>query len=354
MKSRKTQARRHPTRPRRPREPLPWTDLPDDALADVRLCDLGVSLEGTPFERRVAQLYDELAQQRIRFRPACWLSDEWFVPVHVPGIAAPFYLGHPRLMKLERRMMFEVEGGTKGWCMRLLRHEAGHAVETAYRLHQRPKWKRLFGRASAIYPDYYRPDPFSRDHVLHLDWWYGQSHPSEDFAETFAVWLNPRSSWRRRYDKWPVLEKLEYVDELMVEVANARPLVTSRARIDPLHKLRQTLGTHYQEKRARYLSEDRDTYDAPLHRIFSADAPSGAPRATGLIRRARRDLRVHFAGGDREEDYIVKLALRELANRCRELDLRAATDDEALRPGLIDLTAQVIDDLRCSDNWVPL
>lgn len=354
MKSRKTLPRRHPTRSRRPRERHAWVDLPDDALSNIKLSDLGVSLEDTPLERRLAQLYDELAQKKIRFRPACWLSDEWFVPVHVPGIAAPFYMGHPRLMKLERRMMFEVEGGTKGWCMRLLRHEAGHAMETAFRLHMRPKWRRMFGRASTAYPNYYRPNPFSREHVLHLDWWYSQSHPSEDFAETFAVWLNPLSRWRRRYDSWPVLEKLEYVDELMTELADEHPIVTSRTRIDPLHRLRQTLGAHYREKRARYLSDERDMYDASLHRLFSADAPSGSPRATGLVRRARSQLREHFAGGDREEDYVVKLALRELANRCRELDLRVATDDDAIRPGLIDLTAQVIDDLRHSDNWVPV
>ncbi len=354
MRSRKTQTRRHHTRPRRPREPHPWIDLPDDALLDVRLCDLGVSLEGTPLERRLARLYDELAQKKIRFRPACWLSDEWFVPVLVPGIAAPFYLAHPRLMKLERHRMFEVEGGTKAWCMRLLRHEAGHALEAAYRLPERPEYKRIFGRASKAYPDYYCPDPFSRDHVLHLDWWYSQSHPSEDFAETFAVWLNPRSRWQQRYEGWPVLAKLEYVDELMTGLAGEHPVVSSRARIDPLHRLRQTLRTHYREKRARYLSEDRDMYDAPLHRLFSADAAPGSPRATGLIRRARTALREHFAAGDREEDYVVKMALRELANRCRELALHVATGDDAIRPELIDLTAQVIDDLRRSDNWVPL
>ena len=26
---------------------------------------------------------------------------------------------------------------------------------------------------------------------MHLDPWYAQSHPDEDFAETFAVWLTP-------------------------------------------------------------------------------------------------------------------------------------------------------------------
>ena len=45
---------------------------------------------------------------------------------------------------------------------------------------------------------------------------YAQKHPDEDFAETFAVWLDPASRWRRRYKDWQVaLAKLEYVDRIV-------------------------------------------------------------------------------------------------------------------------------------------
>ena len=54
--------------------------------------------------------------------------------------------------------------------------------------------------------------------MLNLANWYAQSHPIEDFAETFAVWLRPGSRWRSRYADWPALRKLEYVDALMQEV----------------------------------------------------------------------------------------------------------------------------------------
>ena len=41
---------------------------------------------------------------------------------------------------------------------------------------------------------------------------YAQKHPDEDWAETFAVWLEG-GPWRRRYRDWQVaLAKLEYVD----------------------------------------------------------------------------------------------------------------------------------------------
>ena len=62
-------------------------------------------------------------------------------------------------------------------------------------------------RSSKPYPEFYTPKPYSKSFVLHLDAWYAQSHPDEDFAETFAVWLTPNSEWRQRYAGWPALEE---------------------------------------------------------------------------------------------------------------------------------------------------
>ena len=82
--------------------------------------------------------------------------------------------------------------------MRLMRHEAAHA-SYAYRLYRRRKWQETFGLASTEDSEFYRPRPYSRSYVTHLDDWYAQSHPDEDFAETFAVWLTPDHDWRTRY-----------------------------------------------------------------------------------------------------------------------------------------------------------
>ena len=119
-----------------------WATLPDGELLDLRFCDLGLSLTGTVLEERVERLYEELADRGIEFRPHCWLSEEWFSPDRVPGIAIAFYLAHPRLMKLERKMMMEVEGGGESWCLKLLRHETGHALDTAFGLSRRIRWRR--------------------------------------------------------------------------------------------------------------------------------------------------------------------------------------------------------------------
>ena len=70
------------------------------------------------------------------------------------------------------------------------------------------KMAATFGRTSREEtPDFYRPRPFSRSYVVHLDDWYAQSHPDEDFAETFAVWLTPGLDWRKRYAGWKALAK---------------------------------------------------------------------------------------------------------------------------------------------------
>src|SRR5919112_2780978 len=147
---------------------FPWHRLSDEQLLDLRICDLPIKIKGSFLEPHIKKLYSELNSRGIRFKPHVWLSEEWFSPDGVPGIAIPFYLAHPRLVKLERAQMLEVEGGTERECLGIMRHEAGHALSNAFRLHHRRKWRELFGRFSEPYPTYYQPNPNSRDYVLHL------------------------------------------------------------------------------------------------------------------------------------------------------------------------------------------
>ncbi|MEQ8791216.1 MAG: putative zinc-binding metallopeptidase [Pirellulaceae bacterium] len=310
------------SRRRRRREPE-WVDLPDEQLLDERICDLDLTIEGTPLEGRIEKLYDELEQRGLDFRPHCWLSDEWFSPDGVPGIAIPFYLAHPRLARLERKQLLEVEGGTEEWCLRILRHEAGHCIDTAYRLHRRRRWREMFGNYTQPYPEFYKPKPYSKSYVLHLEPWYAQSHPAEDFAETFAVWLKPRSRWRTQYEGWPALKKCEYVDELMEQIAEEKPTVTSRRHIDAVRSLKKTLREHYQERRDRYGIDTPNIFDRDLRRLFS-DAPehAGCPSAAAFLRRIRGELRRIVAEWTGEYRYTIDQVLGELIDRCRELNLR--------------------------------
>jgi hypothetical protein len=333
-----------------------WAELTDAELLDVRICDLGLRIEGTPLERRIARLHEELDARNIRFRPHYWLSDEWFSPDGVPGIGIPFYLAHPRLARLERKQVLEVEGGTREWCMRILRHEAGHAIDTAYRLHRRQSWRETFGRYTQPYPDYYNPKPYSKSYVLHLDQWYAQSHPAEDFAETFAVWLKPRSGWRTQYQGWPAMKKLELVDRLMAEIQDAKPLEVSRRHVVPLRQIRKTLGEHYREKRARYGIDYPDFHDRDLRRLFS-DAPehAGRPSAATFLRRVGPELRRTVAEWTGEYQYTIDQVLNEMIDRCRELDLHLdRRRDQAKREALVMLTVQTMNYLHGGRHRVAL
>jgi len=314
-----------------PTPPLPpptprtaeWEDLPDEALLDMRLCDLGLGIAGSWLEDRVNRLYEELQQRGLEFRPHFWLSSEWFSPDGVPGIAIPFYLAHPRLMRLERAQMLEVEGGTPDWCLQILRHEAGHAFDNAYALRRRRRRVRLFGSPSTEYPDFYTPRPYSKSFVLHLDSWYAQSHPDEDFAETFAVWLTPDGDWRQRYAGWPAVRKLEYMDQLMGEVAGQPPVERTRRCVEPLDRLRGTLRKHYAEKRAHYGVDYPDFYDRDLRRLFS-DTPDHHknPLASRVIQQCRSDVRRDVAKWTGSYQYTIDRVISDMIDRARELQLR--------------------------------
>ena len=324
-----------------------WASLPDSELLQLRFKDLKVTIAGTWLERCLEDLHDELAERGLRIRPHAWISNEWFSPDDTPGIAIPFYLAHPRLMRLERKRMIDVEGGTVADCMRILRHEAGHVVQVAYQLHRRRRWRELFGPSSRRYPRYYRPNPASRRYVYHLPLWYAQSHPDEDFAETFAVWLTPRSNWRRRYARWPALKKLQYVDELMAEIAGQKPLVTRRLRVEPLSQLTQTLAEHYEKKQAHHAIDYPKIYDRDLRRIFSADPRHRrSPAASAFLRRNRAKIRQLVSKWTGEYELTLDSVFDDMIGRCRELKLRAVGSERQLRMEFIVLlTAKTVHSL---------
>jgi hypothetical protein len=309
--------RRAAERGRRP----DWTQLPDRELLRLRMCDLQLDLHRSPLRRHVERLYSELDSRGIRFRPHVWLSDEWFSPDGVPGIAVPFYLAHPRLMRLERKMTREVEGGNVNWLMRILRHEAGHAIDSAYRLRRRAHWRALFGPASRPYRSRYVVRPASRSHVQHLGDWYAQSHPTEDFAETFAVWLAPRSGWQRRYASWPALRKLRFVQQFVLERGAHRPPVRCRERIEPVHVNQLTLAQYYRAKLARTRTHRGTLADRLLNRVFSITPGSRPLGAAALLRSRKAQLLASMIRSTGVDRYGAHQVLRTAIVRSERLGL---------------------------------
>ena len=313
-----------------------WQTLHDDALLAWRVKDLGLQIEGSPLERMVRRLYAELDARGIMFHPPCYLADEWLCPDREPIIGIPFCLAHSRLKRLERKMMYEVEGGTEASCMKLLRHECGHALNYAYRLYTRTRWRTLFGPFSAPYTDSYVYQPYSRRYVVHLANHYAQAHPDEDFAETFAVWLTPGADWARKYRHWPALKKLQYVDHLMRQIATEPPDVLPSPRPPwAASRMTSTLEAYYHRKRKALGREFQGYYDDPLRQVFTSDESwEGGLPAADLLRAHRQAIIDPVARWTGHRKYDLHQLLNRLISRCDALELHAPPGER----GLLEVT----------------
>lgn len=299
--------------------------MDDESLLALRFRDLELPRSAGPVAAHMKKLYRELRARGLRFRPHYWYAEEWFSPDGVPGIALPFYLAQPRLMRLEKRFMQQVEGGSSRWLMRILRHETGHALDTAYNLRGRKDWREVFGSPRERYPDDYTPRPASRRYVLHLGHWYAQSHPTEDFAETFSVWLQPRARWRRDYAGWPALRKLEYVDALMAEIARRRPVVRTRREVESIVHSPMTLGEHYQRKTESYRLDD-PRYDRALRRLFRAEADGRHAAAAGYLRSVGPRIGRRLVREAHLHPYVVEHTMEMLIHRLHSMQLHLRHD----------------------------
>jgi hypothetical protein len=308
-----------------------WNSLSGDGLLERKISQLGLKLDGTKLQPLIQQLYDELSQKGLSFHPPCHIGDEWFVPVGIPAIFVPFFLVHDRLRQLERQFILEVEGETPEWFMKLIRHEAAHAYTYAYPFVRKRKWQQTFGKSSSDEtPSFYRPRPYSRSFVVHLDDWYAQSHPDEDFAETFAVWLTPGLDWRARYRGWKALQKLEYVDELMRSLAGKPPLPMPEYRVADYDCLNIKLKTYYIRKRKVYEDSFPDFYDNDLRQLFDAGADAaGRVKASVYLRHHRRQLEDAVCQWTNEKKYRVNQLLARLIARSDQLGLQIKANDPA-------------------------
>jgi hypothetical protein len=296
-------------------------------LLEKPIRELGLKIEGSPLERFVQQLYRELETKRLKkFHPHCYLSDEWGCPSGEPVIGIPFYLADHQLSQLEKERN-DLEDSRE--IMMYLRHEAGHAFNYAYKLHRTPEWKELFGPFRRPYHDNYRPVPFSRNYVRHLAGWYAQKHPDEDFAETFAVWLTPRSAWRKRYHGWGALTKLRYMDRIARQLSNIDPL-RRRGQTDiTVDEMEMTLAQFYQPDGEEVALRDL-TLDTDLRDIFDgAKRSKAATPAQAFLHQHRKtivDKVAYWTGAQRP---VIKKLVEAIAHRAAELKLAASSNRES-------------------------
>jgi hypothetical protein len=292
-------------------------------ILDKPIRELGLKLEGSPLEPLVARLYRELDHKGLKkFRPAVYLTDEWGCPSGEPVIGIPFYLADPRLSRLEKEIN-DLEDNRQ--TMMYLRHEAGHALNYAYGLYKTPEWKQLFGPYRRRYRDDYRPVAFSRSYVRHMEGWYAQKHPDEDFAETFAVWLTPGSGWRKRYKDWPALAKLRYVDRIAKQFRDAEPLRPRGRKDVTVDDMENTVAEFYDDILNQQPSPGDLPLDADLQDIFKVGRrrKQGVVSAAEMLRANRKalvDKLTYWTGVQRP---LVKKLMESIENRAEQLGLKA-------------------------------
>lgn len=305
-----------------------------EAALGKRIRDLGLTIAGTALESIVETLMQEVVAAGIRrLRPRFYLSTEWGVPQGTIAVAMPFYLAHPELTELHLRRAGHLEGLDAADILRYLRHEMGHVVSYAYKLHTEERWTELFGRFEKRYREEYRPKPFSRKFVRHLPGWYAQKHPDEDWAETFAVWLTPGIEWRSEYADWPTaLAKLTYCDETMTRVGDREPLITDEERDEDVEEIAYTLGEFYRDQ-----EDDPDEealprgLDGALREVFAGLAPRPGPGqalAAALLRRLERELTAQVYRWTGHSPERTRALVRRLARRAEELALAYGQEHE--------------------------
>ena len=294
--------------------------------------ELDLKIEGTDLALRVEQLNGELASRGLLFRPHFWLSDEWFTPDGIPGVAIPFYLAHPRLARLEMSQMLEVEGGDHDSCMRILRHEAGHAIDNAFHLRRRRQRRSCSAIIGCPIRNTTRRSRTRRTSCSTSTRGTRRAIRTKTSPRRSPLWLTPDAQWRQRYHDWPALRKLEYVDALMRQLAGRTPPVTTTETLDPLSSIKRTLRQHYRKKRRHYVVGYPSFYDRDLRRLFSDDPECGQNMtAAQFLIKIRKPVRKMVGSWTGIYQYTIDQVFQDMIERSRQLNLRLRGSEEQAR-----------------------
>jgi hypothetical protein len=305
-------------------------EVEEQELLSRRIADLDLVIKGSRLEPLIHTVYLEMQQAGIGFRPKTYLSDGWGCPDGIPVIGIPFYLADTRLLNMESRYS-QVEAENDAAVLKYLRHESGHAFNYAYRFYDKTSFRRLFGRFSLPYNEDYPTIPFSNRFVRHVPGWYAQKHPDDDFAETFAVWLDPYSDWRNRYKDTPVMTKLLFMEDLVRRYGEKAPVVSGGRLHRSLRHLDITLQQWYDCRHNGVVRFNLpDTINFDLRDLF--------PEKEGLLvtdvfqtNKKNLMLEVNLLTGINR--HILRQLMDELIERLKKLDLRANSQ--------VDLTTRI-------------
>jgi hypothetical protein len=331
-----------------------WEKLSDKELLELRFCDLELKIEGSRIEPLVHELYKELEKKKIKFKPHLWISEDWFAIDGIPGIAVPFYTLHKRLSGLCKKMNLEDEGYNKKEAIKLLRHETGHAIDNAYKLRLLRSRQSLFGLSSTSYPDTYAPVHLASSYVSHLNPWYAQAHPDEDWAETFATWLTPNSKWKEIYKNTTAYEKLIFIDKVMKSIEGKEPLVIKKNQPGDISNSRRKLKTFFLEKIESLQATTALNMLPSANYIFSSLVKYRSKKRADVFLKENKDLICKkIAQWTGHNSFTVRSIYSELISSCSELNLHLIKSERETRLDLTCmLTSQIINSTVFNSNKI--
>lgn len=330
-----------------------WAKLSDDELLDVRICELGLQLEQADYYPQIGRILDELHQRDIDIHPRVYVGDEWFSPDGEAAVAIPFFLLHPRLRQLEKEMMYECEGESPSEFKKLFRHELGHVFDHAFHVSRRKTWQKTFGNSKKPYNTIsYRPRPYSKNFVRNISDEYAQAHPDEDFAETFAVWLDPNSQWVEKYKGWGALKKLQYVDRVCKEFAGVPVSPPTGRMISDARYLRSTLRNYYKKKKKLFEDYSPDFFDRDLSKIFGSlvEKPF-SESAASYLKSERNQFVDSLSRWTNERKVVINELYDDFIQRAKDLQLVLKKDRVTTQLELTAMMATVLTNYRLTGRF---
>ena len=316
------------------------TIFSDKELLEQKISSFNLKLP-SKYEFQIQRLYKTLKNKKIMWQPHFWLSNEWFCPDGVAGLAIPFVLADTRLINLEKEYLGFCEGEDPEEFFKLLCHETGHAIDNAFRLRRKKYRQALFGKTSKSYPRSYRPNPSSSDFVFFLEDYYAQAHPDEDWAETFAVWLTS-SSWRKDYQGTKALIKLLYVDQIMEEIAE-NPFYKNTTKTMENYKRDKRTVREYLTKKRKGLKLERELFSKHIIECgFSAT--SGRRAAVQFIQRKEGKLIDSLHEETGVDKWSLRKFLRDVTDTCKQNGYKLKLDERSTEEFLFDYIKDHIDE----------
>jgi len=313
---------------------------------------LGLKIKGTFLETAIRRTREELQRISItKLEPTFYLSDGYGCIEGTSNISLGFYDCSDLLQELNEE--WRDWRHDEATILHITRHELGHAFCYAYKLYRRPDFRELFrvaGHFFRTYPlhDRYRHNPWSRDYVNPSGDYYAQKHPDDDFAETFAVWLTPRSKWWEEYRYKPgALRKLHYVEKIVKELGRQEPAIDNDPAMiyEHVDDMTITVAEFLDARLNQYRKAATGYVDPDLRTLFRGKPRLSSPRrikreymhAERLLREQKRVLvnRIGYWVGI--DDQVVIDLIDKCAARAKALDLWIKKEDQDKK--LVEVTS---------------